>query len=339
MRVCIVPEYPMSLMTGGLQVQAVETCKALSSLGGGLTAELFDWSKAETPCDLYHFVSCPPHLYRIAELVHQAGRPYVITMLFGSLRKRLDLRISAGRRLISSKVLGKNERDNAISGAASVVTITEADATAAHIIFGVEKKKINVIPNGVADAFFKCTPATWHKAYGDTGFVLSVGAVQQRKNQLLLAQACNRLKLPLVLLGPVLPGQTEYAQRLGEAMRENESLGGRWLQHLRNEDALLLSAHAACRVFVLLSSQETQPLSVMQAMAARKPILLLKAPYAQDKMFRELPQAPSCSLQTVADALRHVWESGRATELSPDYTWGSVARQLQTIYNQALNSK
>ncbi|HUD84263.1 MAG TPA: glycosyltransferase family 4 protein, partial [Candidatus Saccharimonadales bacterium] len=293
MRVCIVPEYPMSLMTGGLQVQAVETCKALSSLGGGLTAELFDWSKAETPCDLYHFVSCPPHLYRIAELVHQAGRPYVITMLFGSLRKRLDLRISAGRRLISSKVLGKNERDNAISGAASVVTITEADATAAHIIFGVEKKKINVIPNGVADAFFKCTPATWHKAYGDTGFVLSVGAVQQRKNQLLLAQACNRLKLPLVLLGPVLPGQTEYAQRLGEAMRENESLGGRWLQHLRNEDALLLSAHAACRVFVLLSSQETQPLSVMQAMAARKPILLLKAPYAQDKMFRELPQAPS----------------------------------------------
>ena len=31
--VCVVPEYPMNLMTGGLQVQAEETCKALQRSG------------------------------------------------------------------------------------------------------------------------------------------------------------------------------------------------------------------------------------------------------------------------------------------------------------------
>jgi glycosyltransferase involved in cell wall biosynthesis len=329
----------MSLMTGGLQVQAVETCKALSSLGGGMTAELFDWSKTETLCDLYHFVSFPPHLYRISELVRQAGRPYVITMLFGSSGNQLDLRISAGRRLITSKLLGKKGRDDAISGAASVVTITQADATAAQIIFGVDKTKIAVIPNGVPEDFFKCTPEAWRKTYGNGPFVLCVGAVQPRKNQLLLVQACNHLRLPLVLLGPILPGQTEYAQRLDDAMRQNEPLGGRWLKNLRNEDALLLSAYAACRVFALISAQETQPLSVMQAMAARKPILLLAAPYATDALFRDLPQASSSSLQSVADALKQVWERERATELSPDYTWGSVARRLQTVYEQVMDSQ
>ncbi|MGA2174042.1 MAG: glycosyltransferase [Verrucomicrobiota bacterium] len=329
----------MSLMTGGLQVQAVETCRALSSVDGNMSAELFDWSKTETPPDLYHFIGFPSHLHRIAELVHQAGRPYLITVLLGGPRSSLRLRMAAARRLAGSMLSGEKDRDKAISRAASIVTITETDATAAHVIFGVEKRKIAVVANGVAGGFFKCTPEAWHKTYGTSDFVLCVGAVQQRKNQLLLAQVCNRLKLALLLLGPVLPGERGYAQRVGEAMRENEPLGGRWLEHLRNEDALLLSAYAACRVFALISSAETQPLSVMQAMAARKPILLLKAPYAEDKLFRRLPQASSCELEAVADALKQVWDGGAATELSPDYTWHGVARRLQTIYGAVLNSK
>jgi glycosyltransferase involved in cell wall biosynthesis len=339
MRVCIVPEYPMSLMTGGLQVQAVETRKALSSLGGGMTAELFDWSKTETPCDLYHFIGLPYHLSPIAELVNEAGRATVITMLFGGVRDRVQLRMAAARRVLSSRVLRKRGRDRAIARAKAIITITEADAEAAHIIYGVERSRIKVIPHGIAEGYFRCTTEAWHKAYGDRKFVLCVGAVQQRKNQLLLVHVCNRLKLPLVLVGPVLPGQSEYGQRVGEAMRQNEPLGGRWLQHLRNEDELLQSAYAACRAFALLSSDETQPISVMQAMAARKPILLLKASYAEDKLFRELPQAPSCGLQTVADALKQVWENGRAPGFPPENTWGSVARQLQTIYNDAVESK
>lgn len=327
----------MSLMTGGLQVQAVETCKALAALGGGMTAELFDWSKTESPCELYHFMGLPDHLVRIAELVNETGRASVITMLFGGLPDGVQMRMAAARRALRSRVLNERGRDRVIAAAKSIITITDADAEAAHIIFGVERNRIKVVPNGIADAYFHCTADAWHKAYGAGAFVLCVGAVQQRKNQLLLAQVCNDLKLPLVLLGPVLPGQTEYAQRVGQAIRQNEPLGGRWLQHLRNEDELLQSAYAACRIFALLSTDETQPLSIMEAMAARKPVLLLKASYTQDRLFRELPQAPSCGLQIVADSLKQVWEHGQARELSSDNTWTSVARRLQTIYSQALN--
>lgn len=326
-------------MTGGLQVQAVETCKALNSLGGGIEAELFDWSKAEKPCDLYHFVSFPPHLYRIAELVRESGRLYVITMLCGGPRDGAGLRISAARRWIRSKLPGSGGRERAMAGAAAVVTITEADVTAAHVVFGIDRKKISVVPNGVPEAFFNCTPTAWRDAYGKGDFVLCVGAIQPRKNQLLLAQVCNHLKFPLVLLGPILPGEAEDARRVAEAMRQNEALGGLWLKDLRNEDALLLAAHAACRVFALLSAMETQPLSVMQAMAARKPILLLAAPYTEDKLFRRLSQAPSAALEIVAGALKRVWETGEATELSPDYTWAGAARRLQIIYEHALKSR
>jgi glycosyltransferase involved in cell wall biosynthesis len=241
--------------------------------------------------------------------------------------------------LVNSHVFHRSGRDRAISRAKAIITITEADAEAARVIYGLERNRIDVIPHGIADGYFKCTTEAWHKTYGEKSFVLSVGAVQRRKNQLLLARVCNDLKLPLVLLGPVLAGQSEYARPVGEAMRQNESLGGRWLQHLQNEDKLLQSAYAACRVFALLSHNETQPISVMQAMAARKPVLLLKASYAEDNLFRELPQVSSCDMQTVAEALKQVWESGRTTELSLDYAWHSVARQLQTVYNRVVHSK
>jgi glycosyltransferase involved in cell wall biosynthesis len=335
MRVCIVPEYPMSLMTGGLQVQAVETCKALSSLNGGMTAELFDWSKADTPADLYHFISLSH--FGLADLVRKAGRPYLITILFGGVHNSFQLRLAAARRLASSMLLGKKDRDKAILGAASIVTITEADSRAAHVIFGLESRKVVVVPNGVAEGFFECTPGAWHKTYGTKDFILCVGAVQQRKNQLLLAQICNQLKLPLVLLGAVLPGETEYALGVEREMRENESLGGRWLRHLKNGDELLVSAYAACRVFALLSSKETQPLSVMEAMAARKPILLMDAAYTKDALFCDLPRISSAHLPLGVEALEKAWKSGKPTELSTDYTWHGVARRLQTIYRQVLN--
>ena len=248
------------------------------------------------------------------------------------------MRVAAARRALKTQILGARGRDRVIASAKAIITITDADAEAAHIIFGIERSRIEVVPNGIADAYFRCTADAWHKTYGEGEFVLCVGAVQQRKNQLLLAQACNRLKLPLVLIGPVLPGQTEYAKRVGDAIQQNAAFGGRWLQHLRNEDELLQSAYAACRVFALLSAEETQPLSVMEAMAARKPVLLLKAPYAEDKLFRELPQAPSWDLQIAADSLKQVWEQRRALELSSDNTWVSVARKLQSIYDRALKS-
>lgn len=336
MRVCIVPESPMSLMTGGLQVQAVETLKALSSLNGGMTAELFDWSKAETPADLYHFISISH--FGLPGLVHKAGRPYVYTVLLSGVRNPLRLRIRAARRLLASALLARNEPRQALTRAARVITITEAEAVATHVIFGVEKANIEVVPHGVAAGFFQCVPEAWHRRYGSKEFVLCVGAVQPRKNQLLLAQVCNHLQLPLVLLGPVLPGETGYGEQVGEAMRENKSHGGQWLKHLHHEDELLLSAYAACRVVVLLSVAETQPISVLQAMAARKPVLLLKAAYAQDSLFRHVPQIVSDEMSAVAEGVKMVWENRTPTELSLDYRWDRVAKRLQEIYREILNS-
>ena len=337
LRVCIVPEYPVSLMTGGLQVQALETWRAINALKGGVTAELFNWSEARSLPDLYHLVGLPPYLARVAELIHDARRPYVLTLLFGSSLSRLGLALKGVRLRVKARLWPGRSPLRVIEQAAGLVTITEADAEAAAVMFGLDPVRVEVVRNGVQEEFFDASPAVWQQRFGQAPFILCVGAVQARKNQLLLLQVANQLRLPVVLLGPVLPGQEAYAEQVAMAARENQACGGRWLRDLGHEDPLLFSAFGACRMFALFSVSETQPLSVMQAMAAGKPVLLLRAAYTSQALLAGLPAA-SADPRDLRESLARQWEQGTPTSLPPDYSWLEVARRLCGIYQRCAGA-
>src|ERR1041384_4071892 len=83
-RICIVPEYPLSLMTGGTLVQAAETCQALARHAPHMQFELFSWSENKPPADCYHFIGLPKYLAGLCSLVQHLSRPYVLTLLMGS---------------------------------------------------------------------------------------------------------------------------------------------------------------------------------------------------------------------------------------------------------------
>ena len=164
-------------------------------------------------------------------------------------------------------------------------------------------------------------------------FVLCVGAIQERKNQLLLASTCNALRLPLVLVGGVLPGQERYADQVRAAMTENQALGGRWL---RCDDTLLASAYAACKVVSLLSASESQPASVLQAMALQKPVLLGCAPYARQYPFDSLPCADWRDPLAVKDTLQRLWTQAPPTTLPGEFIWPNVCKTLAGIYASVM---
>ena len=334
-RVCIVSEYPFSLMTGGMQVQARETFAALRALG--VPVEWFDWVAECAPADLYHFIGLPPYLARLAALVRAAGKPYVCTVLCGRRPGLVGLTAAQVRHFLKTTVLREREYHEALKRAAAVVAITPSDGWVLQRIFGIATERLHVIPNGADDAFRTASALEWCRQYGHEPFVLCVGAVQPRKNQLLLLQASNIAALPVVLLGPILPGQDRYAQRVEEEAAINVRYGGHWLRHLQQDDPLLRSAFAACRVFVLLSHTETQPLSVLQAMAARRPILLGDADYAREYPFDRLPKTADADPSTLAGTLRVAWEEERTTELPPEFSWRNAAAALQSLYAQILS--
>lgn len=335
MRVCIVPEYPLNLMAGGLQVQAEETCTAVAALGGDIACELFDWSSRQPPADVYHFIGLPSHMVRIAELVAAHKRPYLVTLLLGAPSPGA-VRLATARNWLKAAVAREHSLRNTLQAAARVITITEAEARAAAQICDLDPQRLAVVPHGVAAAFFQRNPQPWLAAHGGEPFILCVGAVQPRKNQLLLAQAANALRLPLVLIGPGLPEADAYAEQVAVEMQRNALLGGRWLRGLERDDPLLVAAHHACRLFALTSVEETQPISVLQAMAAARPVLLLRAGYTRHVPFDQLRCARAATLADVQEALHQAWTTAVPTRLPEAYAWPNAAAKLGGLYRAAV---
>jgi glycosyltransferase involved in cell wall biosynthesis len=116
-----------------------------------------------------------------------------------------------------------------------------------------------VIPNGFPDSFSEACPHLIRQRFPGlpTNYVLCVARISPRKNQLLLAEACRELQLPLVLIGQI-NDRTYLKKRL--AFPQVIYLG---TQH----GPLLASAYAAAKVHILPSWFETPGLSSLEAAA------------------------------------------------------------------------
>lgn len=333
-RICIVPEYPLSLMTGGVQVQALATFKALKEQG--LNVELFSWCAEIPPADLYHFVGFPSYLSSLAALLHRKGIPYVCTILCGGHRSRTTLWAARLRHNLNAVLPCRPEYHESVMGADTIVVITHADAAVVRYVFGVPSSRVVVVENGVDERYRLSSPSLWRQRYGDRPFVLCVGHIQSRKNQLFLLKVANQSGVPVVLIGAVMSGQEEYARHVESEIRANAVFGGMWLRDLSADDPLLVSAYAACQAYILLSHQETQPLSVLEAMAAGKPVLLGDASYTRECPFEGLATTSRTQVSVASRDIETLWKHGAASSLPAAFSWGQVAGKLNSVYERAL---
>jgi glycosyltransferase involved in cell wall biosynthesis len=133
---------------------------------------------------------------------------------------------------------------------------------------GLVSKPYTLIPHGVdAQAFASAEPHAFRQSSGIEGdFVLCVGAVDGRKNQLLLAEALRETGLPLVLVGPAF--ERDY---LDLCLR----VGGprlRWID--RVDQPLVASAYKAASAHALPSLAEGSAMASLEAAAAGTPVVV-----------------------------------------------------------------
>lgn len=335
MNICIVPELPLNLATGGLQVQAVELANSLNNIPF-VKAKLFSWSSTDQSADLYHFIGIQPGLYQITQLLNQRNIPYVFTLL-ASCCSMPSLILASLRQKVGSRLFRNGKiHHQVITNASRIVVLTKADVPRIKLMCGVETTKIEVIPNGINSGFFSPDGNLWRKTFGIDKFLLLVGAIQPRKNQVLAAKVANKLGIPLVVIGPVLTLGHPYNDLFAKEMETNRRFGGHWITNLQNDDPLLHSAYAACHGCILLSAQETQPLSVLQAMAAKKPVLLGDSPYTKSPPFHDLPKVSLDNFDMLCKTMSSFWKHATPTKLSDEFHWDNIANRLSRLYTSIL---
>ncbi|MHB1162754.1 MAG: glycosyltransferase, partial [Chloroflexota bacterium] len=208
---------------------------------------------------------------------------------------------------------------------------------------GVEPRPYTLVRNATEfDRFAKASAEPFVARYGVKDYVLCVGRLEHRKNQLLLVQALKDTGLPLVLVGQSL--DPHYA----ELVRRHAESTVLFIDHLPHENDLLASAYAGARVFALPSWSEGAPLAALEAAAAGT-ALVLSNRSSEQEYFGDLarycdPSSVESIRETVLEAY-HKDARNKArrrrlqTLVRSQYTWGKAAKDTLAAYHRTLEQR
>lgn len=202
-----------------------------------------------------------------------------------------------------------------------VLTVSERTKQDLIELYGVSSGKIIVTPNGVDPVF---APGEGTRAY-----VLVVGAIQKRKNQLAALEAAASLDLPLVVVGP---------EKDPELAKELRRRGARIEGYVETERLADLYRGAAC--LVQASRFEGFGLPVLEAMASGTPVVAVHEPALEEvageaAVFVDQDQLAEGIRQALRDRERLV---AAGLERARAFSWHTTAERTLAVYREILGS-
>jgi glycosyltransferase involved in cell wall biosynthesis len=244
--------------------------------------------------------------------------PGVVTVHDLSFARRPEL---MGRK---DRLIFRTLVPRAVRRAARVLTVSERTKRDLVEHYGVPPERVVVTPNGVDPAFHPPSDTVSQGAY-----VLAVGAIQRRKNQLAALEAASAVGLPLVVVGP----------HKDPALAEELRRGGARLEGYVDTDRLAeLYRGAAC--LVQASSFEGFGLPIVEAMASGIPVVAVREPALVEVAG---DAAVVVAEPDLADGIRRALAErerlvAAGLERARAFTWRAAAERTLGVYREILGA-
>jgi glycosyltransferase involved in cell wall biosynthesis len=234
-----------------------------------------------------------------------------------------DVSFARGRELMGRKdrAVFRAVVPRAVRRAARVLTVSERTKADLVELYRVPAERVVVTPNGVDPAF---SPGP-----GSHDYVLAVGAIQRRKNQLAALEAASEVGLPLVVVGPV---------KDPALAAELRSRGARLEGFVPIDRLADLYRGAAC--LVQSSRFEGFGLPVVEAMASGTPVVAV-----DDRALREVGASAAVLVPEdgLAEGVRTaLGERERLVaaglERARAFSWRASAERTLAVYREILGT-
>jgi glycosyltransferase involved in cell wall biosynthesis len=339
MRVLLVPFPGSWRVRGGHKVQEVQTARALRRAGVGIA--LGDLELAFSGgFDIVHYFGDPRPLLRVGR---PPGRLVVSPVHFPAAFELGPTFREGGfgpvtrtvarywARSVLHPLRGRPHRSSfrgrmtAMATADLIVTNSRAEAALLAKDAVEPLPPIRIAHNGVDPMFFQGSAEQGRKLLGDEPFVLCVGRIEPRKNQLSLARAMRTIPRRLVLVGTVLKGNEAYLEACRRALPS--------LVHMayvpRPQDL-----YAAADVHVLPSWYETTGLATLEALAAGTPAVAGRGPCVEDYFGDHVRLHAPGSIRQLRRAIIRALDgpTGSERELAASFSWERTAKELLDAY-------
>ncbi len=309
---------------GGGEVQLLKTREHLQKLG--VEVDLFNpWNPDVERYDVVHMFSARSGSWPFHDMVRERGVPLALSPI-------LWLKRGAGQFPIHDIYHLFHRSD-------IVLPNSQAELDAFEQFFNLPRGHYRVAYNGVDPQLAEGPgPELFHNAFEHRDFLLCVGNVEPRKNQLALVQACQGLNRPLLLVG----GVREQAY-LDKCLEAGPSFV-HYLGHFEAESPLLKSAYQACAAHVLASHFETPGLASMEAavLGARvvSTIVGCAQEYFGDLAHYASPDDIAGIRAAILAALADTRDRGALRlKMLENFTWRHTAQQTLAAYEELLARK
>lgn len=318
--------YPMAFHTpGGGEVQLLAYRDHLPRIG--VDVALFDqWNPRFAEHDLVHFFSCVGGSVHFCHFVRNLGKPLVITSSLWITEQTRHL-------------YPIDEIRHQLSLADRVVTNSEMESDTLARVLELDRGKFASVYNGV-DEVFQQRPdaARFRQTFEVAGrFVLNVGNIEPRKNQLALASAMKALPdHQLILIGHV--RDPAYWEAVQQAAAPGQL---RYLGPLDHHAELLRSAYQACDVFCLPSTLETPGLAALEASAQGCRLVVTSEGSTREYFGDDAIYVAHDDVASIADGLtvalqRPVPTAAQAQAVYDRFAWIRVVEKLKSIYESVV---
>jgi len=338
MRVLFICYPHVGVTKGGMYIQIQKTAEALQQCGVEVVFQS-PWENQLPDCDICHAFSTNEAVYGMMQAAISAEKPTVWSTVFNVFSRpmwQLKTQIALSEKLPGFYTAWKICRQLSIS-CSHVIALNDDEKYRLESVFPTMTGKTSIIPNGIDINFSQGDQVSFRTKFGlslQDKYVLNVGIMCERKNQLSLIRAAKGKTWKLVLVGPY--DESSYVKQcLHEAECLNNVIVTGPLPYGSN---LLAGAYAGADVFCLPSFSEVQPLTLIEAaVAGCRLVASNQTPIMQclkNHVFLCSPNDINGLQYNIEKAFKMPVTAREIILQQP--TWKNVGDQISQIYSQLL---
>jgi glycosyltransferase involved in cell wall biosynthesis len=329
---------------GGGEVQMLALARALPR--AGVRARLWrPWEERLEGIDCLHLFGSLPEHGPLVEAAHRHDVPVVLSTiawfdLAGYWRQPRPAvrRLAACARFLARAACPRlpSWRRRLYHAVDLLMPNSQAEAEQLIRHFGVPAERIHVVPNGADARFAHPDPDPFVRRLGVRDFVLSVGRIEPRKNQLGLLRAMRGTGAAVVVVGDAVPGCESYEARCRRAAGDEVRFVGR----LDHDDPALAGAYAACGCLALCSWFETPGLVALEAGMSGVPLVLPEGGSAREYFGPMASYVKPNDVRGIRESVLGALRRGRSTALAEhvrgSFSWTTAARATLEGYQKVI---
>lgn len=331
MKVTFVAPYALPMSIGGFQTQVYQIFKELEALGVDVKWHNFVDSNLEG-VDVLQVMATDPSMVSLMKRARNKGVKVVLTPMQGSRTKsnnylKTCLFLSRVPQVCTTHKLTYDT----IHCADYLTPLCGFEAHRMTDVYGFDERRISVIPNGLDSVFFKKDVTEVSLPFDD--YLLTIGRVEENKNQLTLIEVAKSLNMKLIIVGEPGNAGSGYLEKCKKASNENVFFWG-----VEKDPKVVKYLYQNAKLTVIPSYSEMVPLVAFESLSQKTPVVCTnRCGIAGD----EIPGLFFSDIDR--DSLIKAIKEGLTYDINQItnqgiYTWTDIARMYKEVYDNVLNN-